>query len=154
MLRRKRSLEAAAASAEPRALAIAALVQVQGLSGRALETMLSEAERPLVTKLRTARTETFPPAVHAELPDWLWERLVAQRGFDASLVDQYRVVRADTQSACGAVLRLHRRVIVEDLAAAADSADPDGRLRACGIAALQSTPLCSQGGKLLGAAAP
>ena len=40
VLRRRRSLEAAAQSATPRDLAIAALVRVRGLSGRALDGAL------------------------------------------------------------------------------------------------------------------
>jgi 16S rRNA (cytosine967-C5)-methyltransferase len=80
VLRRRRSLEAAAQSAAPRDLAIAALVRVRGLSGRALEGVLREGEDALVTRVRAAKTDTFPPAVRADLPDWLWQRLEALHG--------------------------------------------------------------------------
>lgn len=80
VLRRRRSLEAAAQSAAPRDLAIAALVRVRGLSGRALEGALREGEDALVTRVRAAKTNNFPPAVRADLPDWLWERLAALHG--------------------------------------------------------------------------
>ena len=56
ILRRKRSLEAAARSSEPAALVAAAL-------------------EPVVA-------EEFPPAVRADMPDWLWQRLVQQYGED------------------------------------------------------------------------
>jgi len=79
-LRRRRSLEAAAQSAAPRDLAIAALVRVRGLSGRALEDVLREDEQALVARIRAAKAESFPPAVRADLPDWLWERLAALHG--------------------------------------------------------------------------
>jgi len=79
-LRRRRSLEAAAQSAAPRDLAVAALVRVRGLSGRALEGVLREDEQGLVARIRAAKTESFPPAVRADLPDWLWERLPALHG--------------------------------------------------------------------------
>jgi 16S rRNA (cytosine967-C5)-methyltransferase len=56
ILRRKRSLGAAAQSSEPAALVAAAL-------------------QPVVA-------EEFPPAVRADLPDWLWQRLAQQYGED------------------------------------------------------------------------
>jgi 16S rRNA (cytosine967-C5)-methyltransferase len=77
VLRRKRSLEAAAQSTQPRLLLIAALLRVMGLSGRALQGLADEA---LIARIRALRTETLPDAVRADLPDWLWERLVAQQG--------------------------------------------------------------------------
>ena len=80
VLRRRRSLEAAAQSAKPRDLAIAALVRVRGLSGRALEGALREGEDAVVSRVRAAKTVAFPPAVRADLPDWLWERLAALHG--------------------------------------------------------------------------
>jgi 16S rRNA (cytosine967-C5)-methyltransferase len=75
VLRRKRSLEAAAGSAAPRDLLIAALVRVFGLSARALE---QDAE--LVARVKAAPGRGLPEAVRADLPDWLWERLVAACG--------------------------------------------------------------------------
>jgi 16S rRNA (cytosine967-C5)-methyltransferase len=75
VLRRKRSLEAAAHSSAPRDLVIAALVRVFGLSGRALE---QDAE--LVARIKSASRSSLPDAVRADLPDWLWERLVAANG--------------------------------------------------------------------------
>ena len=74
VLRRKRSLEAAAGSAAPHALAIAALIRVFGLSGRALE----DRDAALATRIKAAQTGAFSQAVQAELPDWLWQRLSAE----------------------------------------------------------------------------
>jgi 16S rRNA (cytosine967-C5)-methyltransferase len=76
VLRRKRSLEAAAGSAEPRALLAAALMRLQGLSARALEGLVDSS---LAAGIRGARAE-LPMAVRADLPDWLWERLAAGHG--------------------------------------------------------------------------
>lgn len=80
VLRRRRSLEAAAASAAPRALLLAALSRVQGYSVRALEEALRPGEAAAVAKARAARDETWPAAVRADLPDWLWRRLEAEQG--------------------------------------------------------------------------
>jgi 16S rRNA (cytosine967-C5)-methyltransferase len=71
VLRRKRSLEAAAASTEPDALIAAALLRVLGFSARALEGLVEE---PLLRRIRSAQTEAV------DLPDWLWERLREQYG--------------------------------------------------------------------------
>ena len=75
VLRRRRSLESAAGSTEPRALLIAALTRVFGLSGRALD-----ADPGLVSRLRAFRAEALSEAERADLPDWLWRRLAAEQG--------------------------------------------------------------------------
>ncbi len=75
VLRRKRSLEAAAGGATPRALVVAALVRVFGLSGRALE-----ADAELVARLKSFSKENLSDAERADLPDWLWARLSQEYG--------------------------------------------------------------------------
>jgi len=85
VLRRRRTLEAAAGTLAPRALAIAALVLVHGLSARALEAILTEAEREVVARARATRAERLAPAMLAELPDWLWERLAAEQGDEQAM---------------------------------------------------------------------
>ena len=82
VLRRKRSLEAAAGAATPSALLVAALLRVFGHSARSLEGL---ADPDLLARVRAARSETMPPAVRADLPDWIWERLCAQYGADEAL---------------------------------------------------------------------
>ena len=74
VLRRKRSLAEAAGSGAPHALAIAALIRVFGLSGRALE----DNDAALATRIKSAPNASFAPAVQADLPDWLWQRLGAE----------------------------------------------------------------------------
>jgi len=82
VLRRRRSLEAAAGASEPHALLIAALLRVLGISGRALEDL---ADADLVRRIRSAQSDLLPDAVRADLPDWLWQRLEAQHGRDEAL---------------------------------------------------------------------
>lgn len=77
VLRRKRSLEAAAQSPEPRQLLVAALLRVMGLSGRALEGLADEVA---IARVRGLDVQGLPDAVRADLPDWLWERLAGQYG--------------------------------------------------------------------------
>ncbi|HET7671273.1 MAG TPA: RsmB/NOP family class I SAM-dependent RNA methyltransferase [Burkholderiales bacterium] len=77
VLRRRRSLEAVAGTGAPRALLIAAALRVLGVSGRALEGL---ADDELIRRVRGAKTDELPPAVRADLPDWLWQRLAAGHG--------------------------------------------------------------------------
>jgi len=82
VLRRRRSLEAAAGSTAPAALVIAALVRVLGFSARALEDL---ADTELLARLRSASSKDLPDAVRADLPDWLWQRVEAQHGREEAL---------------------------------------------------------------------
>jgi 16S rRNA (cytosine967-C5)-methyltransferase len=82
VLRRKRSLEAAAGTASPRALLVAALVRVQGLSGRSLEGL---ADAELVGRVRNWKAESAPCALQADMPDWLWDKLAAQEGSESAM---------------------------------------------------------------------
>lgn len=77
VLRRRRSLEAAAGSAVPAALVAAAAMRALGLSGRALEGLIDGA---LAQRIRAFRSDTLPAAARADLPDWLWEKLAARHG--------------------------------------------------------------------------
>jgi len=81
VLRRKRSLESAAGSAEPAALVVAALVRVLGFSGRVLDGLV---DPDLLAKLRAA-SKDVPDAVRADLPDWLWQRIEAQHGREEAM---------------------------------------------------------------------
>jgi 16S rRNA (cytosine967-C5)-methyltransferase len=80
VLRRRRSLEAAAGSAAPRELAVAALVRVFGISARALG-----ADAALAARVKAFPGRNLPPAVQADLPDWLWERLAAAHGAEEAM---------------------------------------------------------------------
>jgi 16S rRNA (cytosine967-C5)-methyltransferase len=80
LLRRMRSLEALAATAEPRRLAIATLVRELGRSLRDLEPALTAADGIWLRAFKSRLHEPLPPAVAHDLPDWLWERLGAAFG--------------------------------------------------------------------------
>lgn len=77
VLRRRRSLAAAAGGDEPRALVAGALARVLGFSARALEAI---ADPDWIAQVRAAGTDAYPDAVRADLPDWLWERLEQEHG--------------------------------------------------------------------------
>ena len=85
VLRRKRSLEAAAGSAAPGALLAATLLRVLGFSGRSLEGLVDKALLARIHGAKAAPRAPLPDAVRADLPDWVWERLGAQYGGDEAM---------------------------------------------------------------------
>ena len=74
-LRRMRSLEAIAQTREPRKLALAVAVRDLGHSVRDLAAVTRAAEAQWLAELKARLSMPLPPAVAAEMPDWLWERL-------------------------------------------------------------------------------
>ena len=94
LLRRMRSLEALAATAEPRKLAIAVLVREQGRSLRDLEPALRTADEAFLREFKSRLHDPLPPAVAHDLPDWLWERLGTAYGDDGADCAGARVGRA------------------------------------------------------------
>jgi len=85
-LRRRRSLSALASGAagpeaSPESVVAAALVTLQGVSGRVLaDSGYSENATALVERARTLDRSQWPLAVELDLPDWLLERLLVQYG--------------------------------------------------------------------------
>jgi len=80
VLRRRRSLACAAQSEAPRALVLAAMIRLQGMSVRVVSDLVREKDKPLLDSIRGARAEAWSRAVQLDLPDWLWDRLVADHG--------------------------------------------------------------------------
>lgn len=79
-------------------------------------------------------------------------QLLAFRGFNPEAARFWEWVRADSESTCGAALRTGRRVIAHDVATCdfmAGTEDLATYLQT-GIQAVQTTPLVSRGGQMLG----
>src|SRR4029453_13457207 len=70
-LRRKRSLDALAASVKPRHLALATTVRELGLSVRGVEGALRDDDEAWLRALKSRARYPLQPAVAADLPDWL-----------------------------------------------------------------------------------
>ena len=81
-LRRKRSLEGLAGSAHPRHLALAVVLREGSGSVRDLAGVANHAELEWLAALKGRLRDPLPPAVAADVPDWLWERLGAAYGDD------------------------------------------------------------------------
>lgn len=85
VLRRKRLLEYLADGADARRLLLAAQLRLQGVSLRDLGPLLNKQQTEWAHAIKAKSTDNLPPAVQADLPDWLWERLVAQYGEEQAL---------------------------------------------------------------------
>ena len=79
-LRRRRSLEELAQTRHPLHLALAVLVRELGIGLREWEHVLSADDVRWLRAFKTRLATPLSPAVAADLPDWLWERLGATFG--------------------------------------------------------------------------
>lgn len=85
LLRRRRLLEYLAPGASPRRLVLACLVRINGINPRELEPFLRKPEVEWLRELKAKPADNLPMAVQAELPDWLWDKLVEQYGEQQAL---------------------------------------------------------------------
>ena len=79
-LRRRRSLEELAQTSRPLHLALAVTVRELGIGIRELEGALDEGDAVWLRAFKSRLATPLSPAVAADLPDWLWERLGAAYG--------------------------------------------------------------------------
>lgn len=81
-LRRKRSLEAMAQTTDPQRLALAVTVREGLASVRDMQPWIDTADAEWLAALKARMRDPLPPAVAADVPDWLWERLGEIHGED------------------------------------------------------------------------
>ena len=89
---------------------------------------------------------------NVQLMDWNggWLEIAAQRGFDDEFLTFFRRVRAADGSACGRALRAGEPIVIEDVTADAEFAFCRNVMLRAGVRAVQSTPLISSSGALVG----
>ncbi|HEU4708248.1 MAG TPA: RsmB/NOP family class I SAM-dependent RNA methyltransferase [Methylophilaceae bacterium] len=80
VLRRKSLLAFLAEGEDPRKLLLAWLLRVQGTSLRELEDSLNRQQKEWAQAIKAKSTVELDPAIQAELPPWLWQRLAEQYG--------------------------------------------------------------------------
>ena len=81
VLRRKRSLEAVCDDKpRPGRLLLASLACLQGYNLRQIDTVIEAGERDWVGGTKGKFLQNVSPAVRADMPDWLYDRLVEQWG--------------------------------------------------------------------------
>ena len=118
-----------------------------------LEATFQQSERAamLESALDAALEAGRAPLGTLQLRDDQGLRIVASRGFQAPFLEFFACVR-DTSCACGTALREQSRVVVSDVAADPIFAGGEAGavLHAAGARAVQSTPLLSAYGQVLG----
>jgi len=85
VLRRKSFLAYVADGEDPRKLLLAYLLRVQGMSMRELDAVLSPQQKEWAQQIKAKPTDKQNPAMQADLPEWLWDSLVAQYGEEQAL---------------------------------------------------------------------
>ena len=78
VLRHKRLLEYLVPQPTPRKLVCAALIKLQGYSLGQIEPFLKRSDSDWALELKTTDMEALPAAVRLSLPDWLYDRLIAE----------------------------------------------------------------------------
>ena len=132
-LRRKRSLESLAQTNAPRRLGLATLVREFGHSVRELEPALNASDARWLAEFKSRVQQALPPAVAADVPDWLWTRFhegvgaPAPRGF-APVVERWRRAheRASRHHEVGAereVVAIYQEVLLLGAEGGVDAVD-------------------------------
>jgi 16S rRNA (cytosine967-C5)-methyltransferase len=80
VIRRKRLLEYLCDGSDARRLLLGVLLRVQGVSLRDLGPLLNKQQTEWAHAIKARSTENLPITVQADVPDWLWEKLVNQYG--------------------------------------------------------------------------
>ena len=78
VLRNKRLLEHIIRLPNARNLVFGALSKLQGYGTAQLEPFVKSADRKWMLELKSSNIDAFPPAVRLSLPDWLYDRMVAE----------------------------------------------------------------------------
>lgn len=125
---------------------------LQSISAELIEQDRAEDiyEKVLDAAMQIMRAEKASMQVLDENHDAL--RLFAFRGFDADFGEVFKWVHPDTRTACSVARRLGRRVVVPDVEACDFIAGTTSLAahQKAGVRAVQSTPLVTRTGKLVG----
>jgi two-component system CheB/CheR fusion protein len=148
---RRKSDEQALRSSEQRlANELAAMENLHELVGRLLRC--SELPDALEEVLNAAVTMLGADRGNVQLvnPSTGALEIVVQRGFQRPFLDHFRSVSIDGDAVCGQALKTRRRVVVADIASSDVSATFRSTAAEAGYRAVQSTPLVSPDGAVLG----
>ena len=85
ILRRKSYLAFVSQTEDPRVLVIAYLVKVLGKNLRDLEGIINDQQIEWLKAIKAVNTENLSPALTADLPEWLWDKLSEQFGAEEAL---------------------------------------------------------------------
>ena len=138
------------ASAQRLAAELAAMSRLHELVGRLL---VSSDLRAALDEVLAASIEITGAAMgNVQLLDPSAQvlEIVAHRGFGQEFLDHFRSVTVADESACSRALATAERVVIEDVQAEPSYAPHREVAAAAGYRAVQSTPLLSRNGELLG----
>ena len=124
VLRHKRLLEQLVAQSTPRKLVCAALIKLEGYSLGQLEPFLKRSDRDWVLELKTANIETLPAAVRLSLPDWLYDRLVAETSEQETIAFGRAMLKTAPLDLRVNTLMADREQVLRDLRAGGFDATP------------------------------
>src|SRR5258706_2594667 len=124
VLRHKRLLEQLVSQPTPRKLVCAALIKLQGYGIGQLEAFLDSADCDWLLALKTASIETLPAAVRLSLPDWLYERLVAETSEQEAIAFGRAMLRTATLDLRVNTMIADRPQVLRDLRASGIDAKP------------------------------
>jgi PAS domain S-box-containing protein len=146
---RRRVEEALNASQQQLADDLDAMTRMQQLSARLVGADDFEALMPEI--LDAAIEISHADMGNIQLLEDGVLRMVAQRGFEAPFLDYFNAVH-DGEAACGTAMRYGARLIVDDVATSPVFAGNPALevMLAAGASAVQSTPLVSRSGRVLG----
>jgi PAS domain S-box-containing protein len=146
---RKRAEEALRDSERRLAMELTAVTRMQQVSTRLVQ---ADDFPALLTEILEAAIEiTGADMGNIQLLEGGVLKIVSQRGFDAPFLDFFNVVR-ESEGTCGTAMQRGARVIVEDITTSPVFAGTKALdvLLAARVRAVQSTPLVSRIGRMLG----
>ena len=124
VLRHKRLLERLVADPTPRKLVCAALIKLQGYGLGQLEPFLKSGDRQWALDLKTADIERLSSAVRLSLPDWLYDRLVAETSEESACAFGRAMLNAAPLDLRVNTLLADRERVLLDLRASGFDASP------------------------------
>jgi 16S rRNA (cytosine967-C5)-methyltransferase len=124
VLRHRRLLEHLVDQPTPRRLVYAALIKIQGYSLGQLETYIKGTDREWAVALKSADIESLAPAVRLSLPDWLYDRLVAESSDQEAAAFGRATLKAAPLDLRVNTLLANREQVIEQLAASGIDAKP------------------------------
>ncbi len=124
VLRHKRLLEHLVAHPNARRLVCASLIKLQGYGLGQLETFLKSGDRDWVLELKTADIETLPVAVRLSLPDWLYDRLLAETSEQETIAFGRAMLKTAPLDLRVNTLSANREQVLQELRASGFDAAP------------------------------
>jgi PAS domain S-box-containing protein len=147
---RKRMEEAIRAGKEQLAAELEAMTRLHALSARLLtyDDLRTALDDVLQNAIQTSRADFGNIQLYNQDKGAL--EIIVHRGFRQDFLDYFRTVRVDEGSACAQAMKSGERILIEDVQLDPSYERHRGIAAAAGYRAVQSTPLKSAAGKIVG----